>query len=558
MNLRLLLMLCLSLCLTTAVAAEPAMVIPKPWLVTTSNKPAMPLKASTALRVIGSDVRPIAEWLRLELTIATGVTMSEPQNSAGDGIVLMLDPMFSVDAPDWAQAEAYRVTIAGSRTTITARTSHGLFYGACTLVQLAQQNGGDWQIPAMEITDRPRFRWRGLMLDCGRHFFSVDEVKRFIDLLAVHKFNRFHWHLTEDQGWRIEVKSKPKLTSIGAWRAESPVMGENGKGDGQPYGGFYTQDDIRTVVAYAASRFVTVVPEIEMPGHSVAAVASYPELGNNDIPSWEAPTVGTRWGVAHRTLSPKEETFAFIAQVFDEILPLFPGEYVHIGGDEAPKDEWKKSPFAQKVIKQNNLADEHGLQSWFIKRVENLLKERGKRMIGWDEIQEGGLSPSATMMVWRDWKWAKLALDSGNTVVMAPTSHTYFDYRQSDTPEQPGFQTIGGGKWKPTLDTAKVFTFEPIPAEANADQAEHILGAQGQVWTEYIWSRAKVEYMTWPRACALAEAVWSPKEDRSWEEFQERLARHLTLLDKAQVNYRKSDGSPTQPMQSMERTPRKP
>ncbi|HEX3134311.1 MAG TPA: family 20 glycosylhydrolase [Planctomycetota bacterium] len=407
------------------------------------------------------------------------------------------------------------------------------------------------------MTDRPRFRWRGLMLDCGRHFFSVDEVKRFIDLLVVHKFNRFHWHLTEDQGWRIEVKSKPKLTSIGAWRAESPVMGDAKQGDGQPYGGFYTQDDIRTVVAYAASRFVTVVPEIEMPGHSSAAVASYPELGNNDIPSWEAPTVGTRWGVVHRTLSPKEETFAFIAQVFDEILPLFPGEYVHIGGDEAPKDEWKKSPFAQAVIKKNNLTDEHGLQSWFVKRVESLLKERGKRMIGWDEIQEGGLSPSATMMVWRDWKWAKLALESGNTVVMAPTSHTYLDYIQSDTPELPAFQTITG-KRKKGMDSDKVYSFEPVPVEATPEQVERILGAQGQVWTEYIWSQAKVEYMTWPRACALAEAVWSPKEGRDWAGFQERLARHLTLLDKAQVNYRKADGSPAQPTQAMERTPRKP
>jgi len=552
MNLRLLLVFC-----TTALCAgEPAMVIPRPWTVVPSATAAMPVAATTALRVIGSGARPVADWLRLGLAIATGVTVTEPQNAAGNGIVLFIDPMFSLSAPDWAQAEGYRLTIADGRTTITARTPHGLFNGATTLIQLARQNAGAWEFPALEITDRPRFRWRGLMLDCGRHFFTVDEVKRFIDLMAFHKFNRFHWHLTEDQGWRIEVKAKPKLTSIGAWRAESPVMGDNKQGDGQPYGGFYTHDDIRTVVAYAAQRFVTVVPEIEMPGHSMAAVAAYPELGNNDIPGWQAPQVGTRWGVVHRTLSPRDETFAFIGQVFDEILPLFPDEYVHIGGDEAPKDEWKKSPFAQELIKKHDLKDEHGLQSWFIKRVEGMLKERGKRMIGWDEIQEGGLSPTATMMVWRDWKWAKLALDSGNTVVMAPTSHTYLDYIQSDTPDLPAFQTIGGKK-KKGLDSEKVYSFEPVPVEASAEQAERILGAQGQVWTEYIWSQAKVDYMTWPRACALAETVWSPKDGRTWDGFQERLTRHLTLLDKAQVNYRKPDGSPAQPMQSMERTPRK-
>lgn len=542
--------------LTAAMAAEPAQVIPRPWIATATGQAAVPVTAATGLHAAG-DARPIADWLRRSLTVATGVTVREPVGTTGDGIVLTLDAGFAIDAPDWAQAEAYRITAAEGRTTISARTAQGLFYGATTLVQLARHNGGTWEIPSVAITDRPRFRWRGLMLDCGRHFFTVDEVKRFIDLMAEHKFNRFHWHLTEDQGWRIEVPSKPRLTSIGAWRSESPMMGDAKQGDRLPYGGFYTHDDIRAVVAHAASRFVTVVPEIEMPGHSLAAVAAYPELGNQDVPGWQPPLVGTRWGVIHRTLSPREETFAFIAQVFDEILPLFPGEYVHIGGDEAPKDEWKKSPYAQELIAKERLKDEHGLQSWFIRRVEGLLKARGKRMIGWDEIQEGGLSPSATMMVWRDWKWAKLALESGNTVVMAPTSHTYFDYIQSLTPESPAFQTISGKRMK-GLDSEKVYGFEPIPAGVPAEQAERILGAQGQVWTEYIWSQAKVEYMTWPRACALAEAVWSPKEGRSWTGFQERLASHLDLLDRQQVNYRRGDGSPAQPAQPMERTPRPP
>ena len=554
MTIRLLLCFCLA---ATAIGAESFGVIPRPVTVEFGKDAAVPLTAATGLGVVGVAGKDVASWLRLSLAIATGVTIAEPVSGPGTGLVLRLDPMMTLDGPEWAQEEGYRLTIAAGRIELAARTPHGLFNGATTLVQLARRQGEGWEFPALTILDHPRFRWRGLMLDCGRHFFSVDEVKRFIDLLAFHKFNRFHWHLTEDQGWRIEVKSRPKLTSVGAWRAESPLMGDAKQGDGQPYGGFYTQDDIRAVVAYAAQRFVTVVPEIEMPGHSSAAVAAYPELGNGDIPGWQAPQVWTHWGVVHRTLSPRDETFTFIAQVFDEILPLFPGEYVHIGGDEAPKDEWKKSPFAQDLIAKNGLKDEHGLQSWFIKRVEGLLKARGKRMLGWDEIQEGGLSPTATMMVWRDWKWAKLALESGNTVVMAPTSHTYLDYIQSDTPELPAFQTITG-KRKKGLDCDKIYSFEPVPVEATPEQAERILGAQGQVWTEYIWSQAKVEYMTWPRACALAETVWSPKDGRDWAGFQERLANHLTLLDRAQVNYRKNDGSPAQPGQSMERTPRKP
>ena len=544
---------CLLTVVSTAWAGDAAMVIPRPWSVTATTGAPVELTASMALRVSGDGTKPIANWLRAALVIATGTAIVEPTTGDGEGIVLRLDPALAIDGPEWAQAEGYRLTIGERRIELTARTVHGLFNGATTLVQLASRTGEAWSFPALTITDRPRFAWRGLMLDVGRTFFTVTEVKRFIDLMAFHKFNRFHWHLTEDQGWRIEVKSKPKLTSVGAWRAESPTMGDPMKGDGQPYGGFYTHDDIRDVVAYAAERFITVVPEIELPGHCAAAIAAYPELGNHDIPGWQTPSVETRWGVIHHTLTPREETFTFLAQVFDEVLPLFPGAYVHIGGDEAPKDEWQKSPVAQQVIKANNLKDEHGLQSWFIKRVEGLLKQRGKRLIGWDEIQEGGLSPTATMMVWRDLKWAKLALELGNPVVMAPASHTYFCFGEPMTPAGPLYQAQPGH----SLPLETVYGFEPIPSGSSAAQAANVLGVQGQLWSEYAWSQAKLEYRTWPRACALADVAWSPAE-RDLKDFSQRLARHLTLLDRVRVNYRKDDGSPAQPDQAMERTPRKP
>jgi hexosaminidase len=548
----------LLLCAVAAGAAPGADspgLVPRPAHLT-AGAGALPLTATTALHAAG-DGAAVAAWLHDELARTATAVATPDAGDGADGITLRMDPALPATGPDWAQTEAYHLVIDAGHATLTARSAEGLFRGATTLVQLAEQGGGGWCLPALTIDDQPRFRWRGLMLDCGRHFFTVAEVERFIDLLALHKFNRFHWHLTEDQGWRIEVKSAPRLTSVGAWRASSPQMGDAGKADGQPYGGYYTQDDIRHVVAHAAARFVTVVPELEMPGHGCAAIAAYPELGNRDVPGWQDPQVGTHWGVFHHTFAPREETFAFIAKVFDEVLPLFPGAYVHIGGDEAPKDEWQRSAFAQGVIAEHDLKDAHGLQAWFVKRVEVLLSARGKRLVGWDEIQEGGLSPTATMMVWRDWKWAKLALASGNSVVMAPTSHTYFDYVQSGTPHQPAFQCISG--WKEHgLDTQRVLSFEPVPDGTPAGQAAQVLGAQGQVWTEYIWSAGKVEYMTWPRACALAEVCWAPPEGRDWAEFQARLGRHLELLDREQVNYRKDDGAPARSVEAIAATPHAP
>jgi len=536
-------------------AAESGLlpIIPMPAKVELTQGGTFHFNSSTRIHALNDEaVKNVAARLADSLAILTGVKPLV-DNQLGDGIILGLDPSTPAEGPDWAAAEGYNLTSNGRCVTIVARTAHGLFNGAQTLAQLVTRTDARWTVPSLIITDSPRFQWRGLMLDCARHFFSVAEVCRLIDQMALHKFNTFHWHLTDDQGWRVEVKRYPKLTEIGAWRAESPVMGDRKKGDGQPYGGFYTQADLRAVVAYAAARHITVVPEFEMPGHSTAAIAAYPELGNDDIPGWKPSSTHLRWGVDPRILAPKERTFEFIANVFDEILPIFPGAYVHIGGDEVPKDQWKSSPFAQKTIKENGLKDENELQSYFIRRVEKLLSQRGKRLIGWDEIQEGGLSPAATMMVWRNVKWAKLALAQGNSIVMADTAHTYLDYGQGATPGGPAFDVIGG-----KITVEQVYGLEPVPVGTEPERSAQVLGCQGQLWAEYIWSAGKLDYMAWPRACALAEVAWTPLKARDYAQFTRRLASHLSKLDAMKVNYRREDGSPAQPGQSMERTPRQP
>jgi len=532
--------------------SEPAL-IPQPLAVTPVTGSPVALVEGLPVAVIGADAA-LADDLCARCAAELHVHLARAPSASDSGIVLRIDPALQASGAAWAAEEAYALTSGGRQITISARTPHGLFNGMQTLLQLiVRDTAGGFQVPALEVRDAPRFHWRGLMLDCGRHFFTVAEVCRFIDQMASYKFNTFHWHLTEDQGWRIEVPGYPKLTSVGAWRAESPRMGEAGKGDGVPYGGFYTQEDIRTVVQHASARFITVIPELEMQGHSSAAIASYPELGNFDIPGWTTPVVATRFGVNRHTLAPREETFHMIAAVFDAVLPLFPGAYVHIGGDESPITEWHASPFAQQVMQEHHLADEHQLQSWFIQRVEQLLTQRGKRLIGWDEIQEGGLSPTATMMVWRNWKWATAALAHGNDVVMSPTTHTYFDYSQGPHPDSPLFQTIGGN-----LPLEKVYTFEPIPEGTASERIMQVLGCQGQLWSEYIWSMPKLEYMAWPRACALAEVAWSAPAARAWPSFTQRLAGQAPLLERMGIDYRTNDGSPALPERSLALTPHAP
>ncbi|MFN1834557.1 beta-N-acetylhexosaminidase [Balneola sp. MJW-20] len=436
------------------------------------------------------------------------------------------------------QPEGYTLSVDPSAIRIQASSYAGLFYGIQTLRQLLPSETGfndpslmprntEPSIPAMEIKDHPRFEYRGMHLDVARHFFPADFVKRYIDLMAMHKMNRFHWHLTEDQGWRIEIKKYPKLTTIGAWR-DSTLIGNYGSGeyDGIRHGGFYTQEEIREIVSYAAERYVTIIPEIEMPGHSSAALAAYPEFGCFD----KEYKVQSTWGVFEDIYCPKEETFGFLEDVLTEVMELFPGTYIHIGGDEAPKKQWQQSEIAQEVIKREGLADEHELQSYFITRIEQFLNANGRQIIGWDEILEGGLAPQATVMSWRGEAGGIEAAQMKHDVVMTPGGTNYFDHYQADPSSEP--IAIGG-----YTNLEDIYRYEPVPDTLTEEEAKYILGAQGNVWTEYMHTPDKVEYMAYPRAAALAEVVWTPAENKNWLEFWARMQTHFKRLDALGVNY---------------------
>lgn len=447
-------------------------------------------------------------------------------DSAKEHILLSLDAPADADLGD----EGYMLTIDAQGIRMRAAANNGLFYALQTLRQIQGQGAPfspDEDPPTallrhVTIVDKPRYGWRGMHLDVSRHFMPLEFVKKYIDLLAYHKLNVFHWHLTDDQGWRIEIKKYPKLAEISAWRID----------DGQRYGGYFSQDQVREVLDYAARRFVTVVPEIEMPGHTMAALAAYPELSCTGGPFEVSGSTGIREDVY---CAGNDETFVFLENVLDEVCKLFPGPYIHIGGDECPKVRWEKCEKCQARIRSEGLADEHALQSYFIRRIEKVLNARGKRLIGWDEILEGGLAPNATVMSWRGTKGGVEAARMGHDVVMCPTSHCYFDYRQSAAPGERG------PDWAPPLQLATAYAFEPTPAELSAAEARHVLGAQGNIWTERMLIPEHVEYMAFPRACALAEVVWSAPENRNWENFYERLQVHLKRLDDLGVKYRPLD-----------------
>ncbi|NCO63043.1 MAG: family 20 glycosylhydrolase [Flavobacteriales bacterium] len=432
--------------------------------------------------------------------------------------------------------EGYTINILPNRININAKTDQGAFYAVQTLRQLLPpefENGSYTShtvlLPCITIQDEPQFEYRGMHLDVGRHMFSVAFIKKYIDALAMLKMNTFHWHLTEDQGWRIEIKKYPKLQEIAAFRNET-LMGhystEPQQFDGKLYGGYYTQEDIKAVVAYAQKRHVTVIPEIELPGHSQAAIAAYPELGCTGEPI----EVATKWGVFEDIYCPKEETFKFLEDVLDEVLALFPSEYIHIGGDEAPKTRWKNCEHCQTLIKTKGLKDEHELQSYFISRIETYLNSKGRQIIGWDEILEGGLAPNATVMSWRGTQGAIEAAKQHHKVVMTPTSHCYFDYYQSENENEP--LAIGG-----FLPLEKVYYFNPIPEELTKDEASYILGAQGNIWTEYIPNEKHLEYMAFPRMLAMSEVVWSTPENKNYEDFINSLERFHKRLEILDINY---------------------
>lgn len=427
--------------------------------------------------------------------------------------------------------EGYHLKIETNKIIITANSSKGALYAVQSLLQLlpVKSNSKSIAIQCLDIEDAPRFSYRGMHLDVARHFFSVNFIKKYINLMSVLKMNTFHWHLTEDQGWRIEIKKYPKLQEIAAFRNETLIghySDEPHKFDGKKYGGFYTQEEIKDIVKYASERQITIIPEIEMPGHSQAAIAAYPTLGctGNQV------EVATKWGVFEEIYCPKESTFKFLEDVIDEVATLFPGKYIHIGGDEAPKIRWKNCAHCQNLIKKEGLKDEHELQNYFITRMEKYINKKGKQIIGWDEILEGGLAPNATVMSWRGTKGAVEAAKQKHTVILTPQSHCYFDHYQSDNENEP--IAIGG-----FLPLEKVYDFNPIPEELTKEEQQYVLGAQGNIWTEYISTEAQVEYMMFPRAIALSEVLWSSSENKNYTNFVKRLALFNNRLDNMNVNY---------------------
>lgn len=426
--------------------------------------------------------------------------------------------------------ESYSIEISPKEIHIKSYTDQGYFLAIQTLIQLfeTQKNG---RIPALKIEDQPKFAWRGMHLDVCRHFFTVEEVKQYIDYLAMYKLNTFHWHLTDDQGWRIEIKKYPKLTQIGSKRKESMIGAYvNDTFDGKPYGPyFYTQEQIKDVIKYATERHITVVPEIEMPGHALAALSAYPELACTKGP-FEA---ATKWGVFDDVFCPKDETFTFLENVLDEVIALFPSQYIHIGGDECPKTRWKECAHCQALIKKHNLKDEHGLQSYFIQRIEKYVNSKGRKIIGWDEILEGGLAPNAAVMSWTGIKGGIEAAKTNHFAVMTPGAYCYFDHYQGDPQTEPN--AFGG--FTP-LD--KVYSYNPIPAELNAEQSKYILGVQANLWTEYILDFRQVQYMIFPRLFALSEVGWGTSKPENYKEFENRVVEHFKILDKMNINYAKS------------------
>ena len=442
--------------------------------------------------------------------------------------------------------EGYQLEVTIRSIIIRAAKPAGLFYGIQTLRQLLppaifnkqRVEGIEWNVPCVHIIDYPRFKWRGLLIDPARHFIPKQDVIHFIDTMALHKFNRLQIHLTDDQGWRIEIKKYPQLTEIGAWMDFTTMRsgGTREGSGGQHPGGFYTQDDIRQLVRYSAERYVTIVPEIEMPAHTGAAIVSYPDNGLyphklNNLPP------DKRWTASEGILAPRPQTVAFMQDVLMEVMGLFPSRYIHIGGDEANTDHWKRSDEMQALILRLGLKDETELHSWFIKQMDAFLTHHGRLLVGWDEILQGGLAPGAVVMSWRGEAGGITAAKAGHDVIMAPTSHTYFDYYQGPAKTEPS--AIGG-----QIPLEKVYHYDPIPAVLNTEQAKHVLGGQGQLWGEYIANQRHREYMAYPRAAALSEVLWSPRENRNFELFLVRLIKHLERLDAMDVNYRPLDREP--------------
>ncbi|MGY6023221.1 beta-N-acetylhexosaminidase [Streptomyces spinosirectus] len=495
----------------------------------------------------GEGTATTERWLRGVLGAATGFPLAAG-DTAGNAIQLYLHPMVTKDLGE----EGYRLMVRHDTVHLVGGGPAGLFWGAQTLRQLlgpdafrrAPLPDRHWRLPVTHIQDSPRFRWRGLMLDVARHFMPKEGVLRQLDLMAAHKLNVLHFHLTDDQGWRVEIKRHPRLTEVGSWRARTKI-GHRASPlwEDKPHGGYYTQDDIREIVAYAAERHITVVPEIDVPGHSQAAVAAYPELGNTDVVTASveggtALSVWDDWGISANVLAPTDNTLRFYEGVFEEVLELFPSEFVHVGGDECRKDQWQQSPAAQARIRELGLADEDELQSWFVGHFDKWLTARGRRLIGWDEIIEGGLAKGAAVSSWRGYAGGIAAARAGHDVVMCPEQYVYLDHRQAPGEDEP--VPIGFVR---TLED--VYRFEPVPAQLTEDEARHVLGTQANVWTEVMEDQGRVDYQTYPRLSAFAEVAWSAlpaPAERDFAGFERRMSAHYRRLDALGVGYRPPAG----------------
>ena len=485
----------------------------------------------------------LATYLKEQIENLTGFSVTILQKNAKESAVIS-NSLYIQELSSGALGRNYLLEVNEKNVHLKAGEKELLFNGIQTFLQLIpiEKGKNSLSIPILFIKDSARFSYRGMHLDVSRHFFPVVFIKKYIDLLALHKFNTFHWHLTDDQGWRIEIKKYPLLTKVGGYRNGTIIGRYPGKGnDSIHYGGYYTQQQIKEIVQYASDRYITVIPEIEMPGHASAAIAAYPQLScfpNEDTQidsttAWAGSRVGKQvqqtWGVFNDVFAPTDYTFSFIENVLDEVMALFPSTYIHIGGDECPKENWKRSPFCQQLIKSKNLKDEHGLQSYFIQRIEKYINSKGKKIIGWDEILEGGLAPNATVMSWRGTEGGIAAAKENHDVIMTPGSHCYFDHSQSSNEDSV---TIGS-----FLPLEKVYAFDPVPPSLSADQAKHILGAQGNVWTEYITNESKVEYMVLPRMAALADVLWQAKDKKNFENFEKCLPFILKMYKASGYNY---------------------
>lgn len=508
-------------CLSSRLPAQTPSVIPRP--VTIESRQAV-FRITPATPVIAAGyARKKADQLidTFEPAMGFRLNFTEPVKANQAGIVLALDEALKAKLG----AEGYTLDVTSKRIDLRAAGPAGLFYGIQTLRQLLPPqvfspklvDDVDWTMPCVTITDHPRFQWRGLLIDPARHFIPVKDFKHYIDAMALHKFNRLQVHFTDNIGWRIEIKKYPDLTRLASQHDRS-----GGKG------GFYTQDDIRELVQYAAKRHITIVPEIEMPYHAGAAINAYPELGINPA-RVAGMSPEKRWGKLGGLVAPRTKTVTFMQNVLVEIIDLFPSPFIHIGGDEANIQLWAGDRELQAEMKGLGCKDAHELHSWFIKQMDTFLTKRDRRLVGWDEILQGGLAPGATVMSWRGIQHGITAAKAGHDVVMAPTSHTYFDYRQA--PKEEGYDDA-------VIDLQKVYSFDPVPAELNAEQTKHVLGGQAQLWGELIADAQRRDFMTWPRACALIETLWSPPGKRDFDLFLTRLAPHLKRLKAAGVNYR--------------------